>query len=73
MGLAGTAVAEGEDVFPLGDVLAARQFQYQDLVEGGNRGEVEAIQAFDGGEMGGPNAPLDQPSFSVDEFQLAQA
>jgi hypothetical protein len=63
----------GDDVLPLGDVLAPGQFQDQALVERGDDREVEAVEAFHGRKPGGPNTPLDQAPFPVDQFLLAQA
>ena len=60
MGLAGAAVAERDDVLAALDVLAARQFQDQHLVERRDGLEVEAVEAFDGGEPGLPDSPLDR-------------
>ena len=50
------------------DVFASRQLQNQHLVERGNGLEVEAVEAFDGGELGLPDPPFDHPAFAVDQF-----
>ena len=50
MGLAGSAVAERDDILTTLDVFASRQLQNQHLVERCDGLEVEAVEAFDGGE-----------------------
>ena len=35
--------------------------------------EVEAVEAFDGGEPSLPDPPLDHPAFAVDQFQFSEA
>src|SRR4051794_35824603 len=52
MGLPGAAVAEHDDVVASNNKLAARQLQYQRLVEAGHRGEVEGVQALHRREAG---------------------
>ena len=73
MGLAGAAVAERDDVLSTLDVFTSCQFQDQHLVERGNGFEVEAIEAFDGRELGLPDPPLDHAALAVDQFQFAEA
>ena len=73
MGLAGAAVAERDDVLAALDVFTARQFQDQHLVERWDGLEVEAVEAFDGGEPGLPDPPLDHAAFAVDQLQFGQA
>ena len=73
MGLAGAAVAECDDVLAALDVFTSRQFQDQHLVERRNGLEVEAVEAFDGGEFGLPDPPFDHAALTVDQFQLGQA
>ena len=34
--------------------------------------EVEAVRAFDGGELGLSDPPLDHAAFTIDQFQLGQ-
>ena len=58
MGLAGAAVADGDDVLAAPDVFAAGQFCHQGLVHRGDGGEVKGVQALHRGEPGGPDAPL---------------
>jgi hypothetical protein len=50
--LAGAARPESDDVLAALDVFAARQLQDQGLVERGDRFEVKAVQALDGGKPG---------------------
>ena len=73
VGLAGAAVADGDDVLPALDVLAAGQFQHQLLVHRGDGGEVEGVQTFDRGEPGGLDPPLHHALVPVDELQFCQA
>jgi hypothetical protein len=49
MSFAGAAVANRDDVLAAADVLRACQLQHQRLVERGDRGELEAVEAFDRG------------------------
>ena len=51
MGFAGAAIAKCDDVFTTLDVFTTRQFQNHHLVERWHGFEVEAVQAFDGGEL----------------------
>ena len=73
MGLAGAAVAERDDVLAALDIFTARQLHDQHLVERWDGLEVEAVEAFDGGEPGLPDPPLDHPAFAVDQFQFSEA
>ena len=72
MGLAGAAVADGDDVLTALDVFAAGQFHHQGLVQRWDGREVEGVQAFHGGESGRPYAPLHHALVAVDELQLGQ-
>ena len=72
VGLAGAAVADGDDVLPVLDVSAPGQLHHQDLVHRGNGREVEGVQAFDGRETGGPDPALHHALVSVNEFQFGQ-
>ena len=72
MRLADAARAEQDHILPAVDVIAAREIQHQHLVEAGDRLEVEALELFDDGEPGLPDAALDQPALAVDHLQLHQ-
>ena len=72
VGLAGAAVADGDDVFPVLDVFAPGQFHHQGLVHRGDGQEVECVQGFDGGEVRGPDPALYHALVSVDEFQFSE-
>ena len=50
-----------------------RQLHDQHLVERWDGLEVEAVEAFDGGEPGLPDPPLGHPAFAVDQFQFSEA
>ena len=73
MGLAGAAIAKCDDVFTTLDVFTTRQFQNHHLVERWHGFEVEAVQAFDGGELGHPDPPLDHSAFPINQLQFGQA
>ena len=72
MGLAGAAVADGDDVFTALDVFTPGQFHHQGLVQRRDGREVESVQGFHGRESGRPYAPLHHALVAVDEFQLGQ-
>ena len=72
MGLAGAAVADGDDVLPVLYVLAAGQHQHQGLVHRGDGHKVEGVQGLDGGEAGGPDPALHHALVAVDEFQFGE-
>ena len=73
MGFAGAAIAKCDDVFTTLDVFTTRQFQNHHLVERWHGFEVEAVQAFDGGELGHPDPPLDHAAFPINQLQFGQA
>jgi hypothetical protein len=73
MGFARAARPEGDDVFPPLDPFTAGQFEHLHLVEAGDRLEVEAIETFDRGELGGLDPALDHPPFAVDQLQFHQS
>ena len=73
MGFAGAAYAKCDDVFTTLDVFTTRQFQNHHLVERWHGFEVEAVQAFDGGELGHPDPPLDHAAFPINQLQFGQA
>ena len=68
MGLAGAAVAYGDDVLSILDVLAAGQFRHQLLVHRGDCREVEGVQALHVRETGGPDPPFHHALAAVDEL-----
>ena len=72
VGLAGAAVADGNDVLTALDVFATGQFHQQGLVHRGDGRKVKGVQAFDGRESGGADPPLHHSLVAVDEFQLGQ-
>jgi hypothetical protein len=73
MGLAGPAVAEGDDVLAASDVLAAGEFQRQHFVEAGDGGEVECLEALDRREPGLADAPLDDAALAVEKLKFDEA
>ena len=72
MGLAGAAVADGDDVFTSLDVLALGQLRDQWLVHRGDGGEVKGVQALGGGKAGGADPALDHALVAVSEFQFGE-
>ena len=72
VGLAGAAVADGDDVFTALDAFTPGQFHPQCLVHRGDGRKVEAVQAFHGGEAGGPDPPLHHALVPVNELKLGQ-
>ena len=72
MGLAGAAVADGDDVLPVLYVLAAGQRQHQGLVHRGDGHEVEGVQGLDRGEAGGADPALHHALVAVNEFQFGE-
>ena len=73
VGLAGAAVADGDDVLPALDVFTPGQFHHQRLVQRRDGWEVEGVQALHGRESGGADPPLHHALVAVDEFQLGEA
>ena len=72
MGLAGAAVADGDDILPVLDVFAAGQLHHQRLVHRRDGRKVEGVQAFDGREAGSADPPLHHALVAVDEFQFGE-
>ena len=72
VGLAGAAVADGDDVLTALDVFTPRQFHDQLFVHRGDGQEVEGVQAFDRGEARGPDPALHHALVAVDEFQFGK-
>ena len=73
MGFASAAWAERDDILASFHPFTARQFQHLHLVQGRDRLEVKAVQAFDGRELGRLDPTLDHAAFPVDHLQLDEA
>src|SRR3954452_17197077 len=73
MGLARPAVAERNHVLALLDVRTARKFQNQQLVQGRDRGKVEAVQALHSWKARLTDAPPNQPPLAIQQLKFAQA
>src|SRR3546814_17706924 len=71
--LSGALWPQSDGVLTPLDPLAARHLEHLHLVEPGDGGEVEAVEAFDGGEARGLDAPLDHATLPVDHFPLDEA
>ena len=52
--------------------MCAGEIEHQHLVEARDGLEVEAVELFDDGEAGLPDAALDQASLAVDHLHLHQ-
>ena len=65
--------AERNDVLAALDSFATCQFQHLHLVELGDSGEVEAIQAFDDREFGGLDPPFDLAAIPFDHLPLGKS
>ena len=72
MGFAGAARPQGDDILAPINPFAAGKLQHLHLVQGGDGLEVEAVETFDGGELGRLDTPLDHSAFPVDQFQFDQ-
>jgi hypothetical protein len=53
--------------------LASRQFERERLIERGNGGEVERVEALHRRKLSCPDATLDHASFAIDELELDEA
>ncbi len=73
MGLAGAAVADGDNVLPALDVFTDGQFHHQGLVQRRDSREVEGVEDLDCRESGGADPPLHHTLVAVNEFQLGEA
>ena len=69
MGFADTSGPQRDDVLAAIDELRTGQVQDQFFIELGECIKVEALQAFEGRELGRLDAPVDQARLAVDQFQ----
>ena len=72
MGFAGAAVADEDDRFGFGDVVALGQFMDLLSRDPGVAREVELLQGLHPRQTSFADAPLDQPLFAILEFGLQQ-
>lgn len=72
MGLAGAAVAQRDDVLAAQDIFAAGELEDEHLVEPGDSGEVERIEALHRREPRRPDTPLHRAALAVDQLQFDQ-
>jgi hypothetical protein len=63
MGLAGSAIAEGDEVLAASDILAAGKLQHEHLVEAGDGGEIECLEVLD----------RRKPCLAVEKLKLDEA
>ena len=61
-----------QNVLALVDVLAARQFVDQHLVDRGPGGEVERVERLDGRKARRLQPPLGRPLLTVEQFEFEQ-
>ena len=73
MRLAGSAVADCDNVFATGRVLGTGEFQDEGFVERRNRREVEAVEALDRREPRFLDPTLHHASLSIDQLQFDEA
>ena len=73
MGLAGTAVADGDDDLTALDVFTPGQFHHQCLVQRGDGWQVEGVQPIHREETGRAATPRHHALMAVHEFQLSEA
>jgi hypothetical protein len=73
MCFARAAGTERNDILPPLDPFASCQFQHLHLVELGDGGEVEAVEAFDDGEFRRLDAALDLAAIAFDHLPLAKS
>ena len=66
------AVAQRNDVLAAQDIFAAGELEHDHLVEPGDGGEVERVEALYGREPSCADAPFHRPAFAVDQFELEQ-
>ena len=71
--LAGSRVAQGDDIVAPGNELAAGKFEHQHLVDAGDRGEVERVDGLDGWEARLSDAALDHAPLAIDQLHLDEA
>jgi hypothetical protein len=72
MGFAGATVADQDDRFGLGDVVALGQFMDLLRRDSGVAREVEFLKGFHPRQTSFADAPLDQSLFAILEFRLQQ-
>ena len=63
-------VPDRDDVLAPLDVFGPRQLHDEGLVQGWQRREVEAVEAFDSRELGGLDAALDHAPLTLDQLEL---
>ncbi len=63
----------GNDVVVGDDIFATGEFEDERLVERGDGGEVECVEALHRREPGGADATLHHASLAVDEFEFDEA
>jgi hypothetical protein len=70
MRLARAAVAQCNDVLAPQDILTAGKLQDEHLVEAGDGGKVERVEALHRREPRRPDTPLDRAPFAIDQLEL---
>jgi hypothetical protein len=72
MRLARAARSQSDDVLAAVDEFPPHQLHGQSLFEGGDRLEVEAVEALGGRELRRLDATLDHPPLPLDQLELAE-
>ena len=72
MRLAGAAVAQRIDVLTTQDIFAAGEVKDEDLVERGDGGELERVEALHRRESRCPDTSLHRAALAVDQLELDQ-
>ena len=70
MRLARAAVPQGDHVLAPADILGAGELEDEHLVQAGDGGEVERVQALHRREPGGADPAFDHAALPVDQLQL---
>jgi len=73
MRLAGAAIAQSDDVFAGDNILAAREFENERLVERRDGGKFECVETLYDREASRTNAAFDHAPFTIDEFEFGEA
>src|SRR5258707_1100187 len=72
MALARAAVPDRDNILSTLDILRPRQLHDERLVQRWQRGEVEAVEAFNGREPRRLDAPLDHAALAIDQLLFGE-
>jgi hypothetical protein len=71
--LARAGIPQSNQIVAGDDIFASGQFENERLIERWDGGEVESVETLHRRKMRGADAPLDNPPFAIDEFELGEA